>query len=222
MSAVATMARLGERINALSLRERALVFMTVSVALYVLASNVILQPLADKAVHLERAIKVRASQVTTLEIKVRELGAGGSFDPELDEAGRIEKLNARLRGIDASLASLTAGLVSPKEMAKLAERVLHENRRLELVKMQSIKAVPLLASRRDAGTPAADIEIYRHGIRLELRGRYGDIVDYIQRLEKLPWKFFWAEVSLELEQHPTSRVVLVLYTVSLEKGWIGT
>lgn len=212
-----------EHIDSLSVRERVLIFLSLLAALFVMATQLIMAPLATTARNLEKAVTQHVAQTTTLELRVRELSKGGLYDPAMSEPERIRTLNKRLREIDSELARFTAGLVSPKEMARVAARLLKENSRLQLVKMESLVPAPLMAQdeqRPQAGAP--QFEIYRHGVRLEFRGSYQDILAYITRLEKLPWKFFWAEINLELERHPTSRVTLVLYTVSLEKAWIGT
>ena len=71
------------------------------------------------------------------------------------------------------------------------------------------------------GDSAAGVKIYRHGMRVEFKGRYFDIVKYLQSLEGLPWKVFWGEVSLETDEYPVSKVSLVIYTLSRYPGWIG-
>jgi MSHA biogenesis protein MshJ len=58
-------------------------------------------------------------------------------------------------------------------------------------------------------------------MRVELKGRYFDIVEYLKALEGLPWKVFWGEVSLESDKYPISKVSLVIYTLSRYPGWIG-
>jgi MSHA biogenesis protein MshJ len=148
-----------------------------------------------------------------------------SKDPGAANRARLAALQEQLGTIDAALAEKTAGLVSPQEMARLVEEILKQNRKLQLVKIESLAPAPLGESKKQEQAKPAVAEpeyvIYRHGTRIELKGRYLDIVDYLKTLEQLPWKVFWGEAVLETDQYPVSTFTLVLYTLSLREGWIG-
>ncbi|OGI42866.1 MAG: hypothetical protein A2150_02140 [Candidatus Muproteobacteria bacterium RBG_16_64_11] len=62
---------------------------------------------------------------------------------------------------------------------------------------------------------------YRHGMRIELKGGYLDMLAYLREVENLPWKMFWGQVTLQVEQYPVSRLVLHVYTLSTQESWIG-
>jgi MSHA biogenesis protein MshJ len=215
---------LADRIDALALRERALLFVTLLAALYMATSTLVLTPLNQKQDRLDRAVKARAHVVTTARLRLEELTRANAGTPSALERQRIDTLQKRLSELDSDLARFTKGLVSPKQMTVLVERLLKENRRLHLVRMESLAPEPLLKgiSTSTKAPAPGELQIYRQGIRIEFTGRYVDIVDYLKRLEALPWKFFWGEASLATEKYPISRFTLVLYTVSLDKGWMGT
>jgi MSHA biogenesis protein MshJ len=54
-----------------------------------------------------------------------------------------------------------------------------------------------------------------------VKGRYADIARYLHTLERLNWRVVWGEVKLETVQYPTTTATLTLYTLSLDKAWIG-
>jgi MSHA biogenesis protein MshJ len=62
--------------------------------------------------------------------------------------------------------------------------------------------------------------LYRHGVELTVRGSYLDLVDYMNTLESLPTQLFWGRAQLEVEQYPTVRLTLTLYTMSLDDQWM--
>jgi len=71
--------------------------------------------------------------------------------------------------------------------------------------------------------PAAPQEpelLYRHGVELTVRGSYLDLVDYMNTLESLPTQLFWGKAQLQVEQYPTVRLTLTLYTMSLDDQWM--
>ena len=70
--------------------------------------------------------------------------------------------------------------------------------------------------------PADDAPtLYRHGFVLELEGRYLDCLAYLTEVERLPWQIYWHSLRLDSQNPPSNRIVIELYTLSLEEDWIG-
>jgi len=179
----------------------------------------------------ERAATVK-EQTDSIRKQLREIEQ--TYGRAIDETGnaRSEALRAQLKAMDPALAEVAQSLVSPKEMADLVEQVLRRNRALEVVSIENLPVSPLgevppadpSAEPPVTGEPAttdAGTGFYKHGMVIEVRGRYVDIIGYLRALEKLPWKVFWGQVTLVAEDYPTSRVRLVVYTLSLNPKWIG-
>ncbi len=217
--------KLRDRIDGLSLRERTLVFVAAPVTLFVLATNLLFAPLWNgQDLHREQ-LASKHEQIEKFESQLQKILARASVDPDAENRAKLAALREQLGTIDTALAEQTAGLVSPQEMAKLVEEMLKQNRTLELVKFESLTPTRLgNEAEQQQDEPAVtklDYVVYRHGTRIQFRGRYADIVDYLEALERLPWKMFWGEATLETEKFPLSRFTLVLYTLSLREAWIG-
>lgn len=204
-----------DRIDEFSLRERAMIFLVVIGLLYAIASMLIFEPLRKEQARLEQAISQKHEQTRNFD---RQIGAILARNADVDQQ-RIDALEARLNVLDASLFGMTKGFVSPKDMAQLVEQMLLKNRAVTLVQMESLAAAPLF-ERGDTATRGGG-RIFKHGMRVTVRGRYPDLVNYLQALEKLPWKVFWGEVGLRVEALPYSRLTFVIYTLSLDEAWIG-
>ncbi len=54
-----------------------------------------------------------------------------------------------------------------------------------------------------------------------IEGEYGDVLNYLQALEALPWRFRWKTLDLTTKQYPVNRVRLELSTLSMDKTWLG-
>lgn len=204
------------RIDAMSLRERGLIFVTLLVALYLLAVNVLFGPLNAEKDRLQQQVNQKRQETQALEAQVQALVTAGE---EPAKRNKITALQANLKTMDAELVRVTAGLVPPREMARLIEQMLLKNRGLRVMKVESMPATALIEG--GGASDAADAMIYKHGMQIELKGGYLDILRYLKSLEALPWKVFWGKVTLKTEKYPDSRVSLLIYTLSTHEAWIG-
>ena len=102
------------RIDAMSLRERAMIFITLLVALYFLAVNVLFSPLNAEKDRLQQQVNQQRQETQALEMQVQAL-AGNGEDPDAAKRKKLEALQENLKTMDAELVRVTAGLVPPKE-----------------------------------------------------------------------------------------------------------
>jgi MSHA biogenesis protein MshJ len=63
--------------------------------------------------------------------------------------------------------------------------------------------------------------LYRQGMELTLSGSYADMLDYVAQIEQLPWKIFWGRLEMKVDEYPRARLVLNVYTLSLDKTWLS-
>jgi MSHA biogenesis protein MshJ len=212
--------QLAARMDALSVRERGLIFVAVLAVLFVAAQSLLYAPLEREQATLEKSVQQKRTQVQALETQLQGMLDSLTGDPDAESRAKLEALRLRVQQAEEQLARKVAGFVSPREMASLVEQALRKNRGLEVVRVENLPPAPLLETAKDEA--ASEKMVYRHGLRIEMRGRYLDSVSYLRALESLPWKVFWGEVTLESEKYPVSRVSVTIYTLSRHRGWIGT
>jgi len=214
-----SLGQLGERIDALTLRERGIMFVTLLIALYFLASQFVFSPLQKQQQRLEKEIKMKYDQSAVINAQTQSIIHAGTREPDKENAARLKQLREQIALVDPRLAGVSQSLVSPRDMARFVEKVLTHNPALQVIRVESLP--PATVEPGAAATPAAAKGVYKHGMRIEVRGRYTDIVKYLRALESMPWKVFWGQVTLETEDYPLSRVTLVIYTLSVYQSWIG-
>ena len=215
--------RLGTRIDAMSLRERTIMFVSLLVALFLLADQVLFPGLRVQQKRLEKQTSDQLVQLTTINDQVARIVRENTEDPDLVLRARLAELKKRYAELEASSADITRGLVSPREMARLTQTLLRDNGALQLMKAENLpaEAISLLETDKPIAPGAAGPSVYRHGLRLQVKGRYADIVRYLHTLERLNWRVMWGEVNLETRKYPATTATLTLYTLSLDKAWIG-
>lgn len=67
---------------------------------------------------------------------------------------------------------------------------------------------------------AAEVLLYRHGLRITMTGAFFDIQAYLNSIEQLPKKFYWEVFDYNMQVYPTAEVVMEIYTLSINKEFI--
>ena len=222
--------RLATRVDALSLRERVLLFAAIA-GLYVFLMYFFgLGPMFAKQELLRTQIVQQQNQLEGIDAEISDKVRAAQVDPDAPARERIAAVRAQTESLATSLRAMQNGLVPPERMAPLVEAILRANGRLQLVSLRTlpVEPVPGTAKAQAGGTPAAAQPaagepaalLYRHGVEVTVRGNYLDMIGYMAALESMPTQLFWGAARLEAETWPSSRLTLTLYTLSLDAKWM--
>lgn len=223
-----TFDRLALALDGKSPRERIAVLAAVTAVVAGIGYVLVVAPQSGRQAQLAQQIETRRAEVAGLRAHEEELKA--RIAQTHDAAQRITELRAALRARDPVLADAARAVVSPQEMTRMVEEVLTRNRALEVLGIENLPktaAAGAETASAEAGTPPAEgtgVEtggIHRHTMRVTVRGRYADITRYFRELESLPWRPFWAGMTLDTEKYPVARATITLYTLSFDEKWIG-
>jgi MSHA biogenesis protein MshJ len=218
--------QLAARIDALSQRERLLVFAAVLAALVFIGQAALLGPLQRKQDLLKNQISLQRAALAETEAAIERKVAAAEVDPDLAQRNRLSAMRADTARLSEQMRAMQSGLVPPERIAPLLEAILRANGRLKLVSMQTLPVGSLNEMGVDATAktaPAAPKQpdlLFRHGVELTVRGSYLDMVDYMTALEALPTQLFWGKAQLQVEQFPSARLTLTLYTLSMDDKWM--
>lgn len=213
-----TLAQWSARMDALSLRERGLVFAGFLMVLFLIWDQMLLAPLDQRQLRTSQELEALRGQAEQIRTQIQALSEGGRNARMNALKADLQRLEQEHQRLDERLQAATSGLVAPETMARVLEEVLERQNGLTLLRVENRGAAPLFGEgEADAGLGG----LYRHALVLEFEGSYGDTLRYLHALEALPHTFFWEAVELEVERHPRARVRLTVFTLSLEEGWIG-
>ena len=216
--------QLAVRIDAMSLRERAIIFLVLLAGLFMLANNVVFSSLRQEQQRLNQDVQAKLKELHTMSTQTQDIQAQLALDPEALARARIAQLKQTLSTQEASVANVVRGLVTPRDMPRLVQQILARNRGLQVVQVENLPAEALYSDNQTPGTtpqdPNATAQVYKHGMRIELRGQYLDMVRYLRALEAMPAKVFWSKVHYAAETYPNSRITLDIYTIGLNKVWL--
>jgi MSHA biogenesis protein MshJ len=218
------------KVDDLSLRERAMIFAAAAFVVISLINAMLLDPLLAKQKALSAQVVQHQEKMKEAQAQMQALLQAKRDDEHSPARLRLAQLKQQLQEQDAYLQSRQERLVEPGKMASLLEQVLNKNGKLELVALNTLPVGLLIEKPSTDGVaaqpaatalPEGEKQIFKHGVKITVRGSYLDLLQYLTALEKMPVQMFWGEASLSVGQYPVATLTLTLYTLSLDKTWLA-
>jgi MSHA biogenesis protein MshJ len=202
-----------ERIDNLELRERILLLAAAVAVMFLLIDTLILQPTL-------KAQQVARQQIVDLEVKLNSLRQSAQLlsyksdsDPMASRRQSRDQLAAELTELDTRIISQLGALVEPAQAARVLEQLLSSHTGLKLTTLNA-SAEPL--KDMDLEQPSETPGLARYQLDMVVQGSYLDLLNYLQSLEAMPWKFFWQQVDFQATEHPHAETRLQLYTLGAQ------
>lgn len=209
--------RYAERIDAATLRERAMIFAAAACVLVYLANAVLLDPLRARQKVLALQTAQQLKELEVMQAETRRMALSVQVDPDAPNREKRQALLTRLAELNARVAQEQRRFTPPDRMRSLLEDMLQRYKGLALVDLRTLPVAPVEAA-RPGGAPSAGI--YRHGIELTVSGSYADLYEYLLALEGLPTQLYWRQAELLVTDHPVITLKLTAYTVSFDPAWL--
>ena len=213
--------RYADRLDAMSLRERVLIFLAVAVVLVVAADNAFFEPILQRQKTNAQRIQQQDDEVRTMRVQVQAYAQARTGDSANSRRQRLEKRKLELAALDRELAAGQSALVPPERMAKMLSEIVKRNPDIELVSLRSLAATGLNQSlMATTGSAPGGPAMYRHGIEIAVSGSYLKMLNYVGQLERLPAKIMWGNMELQAGAYPVVTLKITLYTFSPDKTWL--
>lgn len=220
--------RYAVRIDAMTLRERAILFCAAAAALVAFVYSLWIDSEFTKAKRLGGQLAQRQAEMRTLQDQIGKLGKIREADPDRVNRERLERARTQLSQLEARIAAEERKFTAPDKMSAVLEGLLARNQRVRLV---SLKTLPIssIAEERSAAAPGAAPAkpaagagrlIFRHGVELTVSGAYLDVLAYLSELERLPTQLYWNTLGLDGD-YPVVTVKMTVYTLSLDRAWLS-
>lgn len=225
-----------QRFETLQPRERLLIMTVGAVLVWAVAQLAYFNAASTKEKQIQQATsqgQQNLAELTAREQVVRAQLAEGSLAALQAKRAEIMRKRAEL---DMALEKQGLGLIDPERMRQVLRDLL-EDTELRLMALRRLPSEPIHGSVKEPAHPSSngagsdakqardadrqDLVLYRHPIQIELEGRYVDMVHYLERLEASPWRLMWQDLDIETRSYPTVRMRLTVYTLSLQKEWVG-
>lgn len=170
------------RVDALSLRERAIMFGLGALALVALADGFVVSPRMAEQKALTAQMRQQAGEL----VQIRKVLEGGQADtPTAKLAAELKQAAADQRVLEEEITRRVAAGDSGVRLPELLERVLRRHERLTLLGLATSAPV--------AGGLA---KLPRQTVDLSLRGSYADLLEYVAATEAALPGLRWGALTI--------------------------
>jgi MSHA biogenesis protein MshJ len=217
-----------QKINALSVRERAIILMIVVVVAYFILQSLLIDPVIDKRKKIAHQLQVMQQDVTQQQSQREVLTAQLAVGIDKKKIKQFEAFQLELNMLNKRIDESVKAMIPPKEMAVVLEGLLEKGTDLKLLSLEN-KAVYAVVNKDEGGENSQKKSIsntvqetlYNHGFILRLSGNYMSVIDYFESLSALPWRFYWDDLRYKVESYPNAEITLEIHTISTYEEWIG-
>ena len=228
--------RYAERIDALNVRERGLVFATAMALLLALLYTLLIDPQVATQKRLSGAVMQKQAELKSIEAQITAVATSRAADPDRPLRERLGEVRRQLGEIEAQITAEERRFTAPEQMKTVIEEMLARNRAVQLVAMKTLPSSTLAEARAEAAKvqpsrpavkPPADTAtsgerlVYRHGMEVTVAGGYLDLLRYLRDLEHLPTQLYWSSLEIDATRYPRHTMKIVVYTLSLDPAWLN-
>ena len=153
-----------------------------------------------------------------------------SLVPPAEMSGMLEQLLARQPGLrliglrtlapESLLSSPALGGGLADAAKRIAEGGAQSVPGAEGVPATPQPSVPTPAPSANPAKAPPAFDLYRHGVELKLEGSFTELHAYLSALERQEKRLLWGALRFEVQEHPRSRLTLLIYTLSTDKAWL--
>lgn len=130
-----------KKVDAMTLRERAIMFVTITVALLALVNILVLDPQLVKQRKLSDQMRQDRATIAELEYAIQQKVRAFNTDPNIADRARLTELKQQFVRVQGGFVDLQKKLVSPNKMATVLEDILKRNGKLKLISMKTLPVV---------------------------------------------------------------------------------
>ena len=207
---------IGARVSLMSLRERVFIFAAAVVVVFALVQTLLIDAAQLRKQHAHARLQMAEEALIQIGQQQQLLGGPG-HDPDRAARDALARQETRLAEVNAELETHTRLLVPPERMNQVLKDVVRGRDGIRVVGFKTLSPQPVALPDAAEGAPPG---FYRHGFEITVSGRYSDLVDYLERLEALPWRLNWVEATLDAANRPILTLTLTVHTLSLEEAWL--
>ena len=187
-------ALLAARIDAMQLRERVFVFLTIIISGLALADTLWLTPAQTAQKQVKLRFEAQRTELQRLRDELR--GASQTVDPSKAIRDEIATANLRLDTVNRDIRAVAPMAEGGPAIEQALVQFLRRQEGLTLLSTGTLQSV---APSANAAAPAAGAQpiLQRRGLELSVAGSYADLVRYVRTLETALPTLRWGNLQIK-------------------------
>lgn len=210
--------QMAEFLNARSLRERILVFAAVAGVLGLAGFQWLLQPLAGELAALKKEGQAVRAETAALRQEMARLEPSRFREERERLARQREDLEGRIARQRRALQSQVGEFIRPARLMAFFEDLLLA-RNAGTVRVRRIDGLdrePLALQGEEKAL--SRVKLFRKGAEVVVETDYASTLDFLERIEGLPWAVQVSDLDYRVLEHPRAEVTLTAHTFVLKTG----
>jgi len=202
-------------IEKISIRERALILITLVALVLLLSQGILMLSGLDKHDAVLSRIEQKKKEGELYRSTLTGLEAAINNPKIIALQNSNESLQSSINILEERISKINEKLMSPDRMISLLKELLDEQNKLSLISFQ-VLPVTVIESNIDGGNL-----FYQHGLSMELNGEFEALTTYLQEIEALPTQLFWDELEIKTGKFPMLRIKINVHTLSQDEEWLN-
>lgn len=190
------------RVDALSLRERVFLFLTLLVLCMLMANVMWLTPAQNQ--HRQITQRFAAQDVELQALREELKNTSGETGEAKQKREQLAQMRERLAAVNAEIDALPRTKEDETPLAKVLVHFLRRHEGLVLV-----RTATLAPENRSAQVNGAPTSVKRQGLELTVAGSYAELTRYVQTLERALPALRWGTMKMNSEQQPAQLTLQV-------------
>ena len=213
-------AELRDKWQRLSRREQWLVLGVLVAGMYLLVDALVFTPQAHREQALLDNQKVLQTQMTVLSADIAAV-ENAKIDNLAQKQAEFLQLKKQAALLDSVVKNVATD--APKIRLLMTELLGAKSARVKAVSIKTVPVKPLLGQAKPgpANAGAAPLQaatVYKHGLEIELRGTYLDLMAFLASLEDAHPQLLWSNATLSADKYPENILRVSVFLLSTQSN----
>jgi MSHA biogenesis protein MshJ len=200
-------------------REQILIALAALVVIWLGVSVLWLNPAQLQIEQQQEQLQQQRAELGALQEEVTRFEQQLETDPNTELAQREDELQLRQDRLEARM-NRNARLMTPAQSVAWLQALLDDNGDVQVLHFDTLEPSPILAVGETEGR-GEGMNLYQHSVEITLQGEYLDLRDYVERVQSLPFEYYWEGLRYDVQDYPTAQLTVTLYALSTSKELIG-
>lgn len=196
---------LAARVNALSMRERFLLFAAAVGVLGAATDYFFISPLLAQQKALVAQLDKKSTDMDLIREKVDAEMMSRSVSRSSELKVAAAEVQRELDTVEREIADLNGNTAGATPVATLLNRVMQRSEKVAIVRV-----VQFGAGAQAASSPPTGMTTTRGGLEITLSGPYPDLMEHLAALERSLPQVRWAALNLKADTQPTQLTIRII------------